>query len=238
MLANILQYTRPPLQPKIISPKISIVPEVEKPWQDSGNVSKCLVRAERESHSGTSTSIGTLLFVFNNLCVITDMCIGGGENGNGEAQLPLGILGLDVGQGQAANQNRQQLKTSPTSPRHLGLCWSGSQNDRRGLGVTLHRKIKCICRGSSLSPVPQQVCWNCRNLHTVLARFQAHPENKHLSFQRMVEMIIIFLGWWWWGGECQKYKHFANHYVPLVCKLWVYLWDIYLLVYSSPKIII
>lgn len=48
VLANILQYTRPLLQPKIISPEISIVPEVEKLWQDSGSVSKCLVRAERE----------------------------------------------------------------------------------------------------------------------------------------------------------------------------------------------
>lgn len=31
-------------------------------------------------------------------CVLLHTCIGGGENGSGEAQLPLGILVLDVGQ--------------------------------------------------------------------------------------------------------------------------------------------
>lgn len=58
-----------------------VVPEVEKPWQDSGNGRKDLVRAERKGHDGVGTSVGTR--------VLLQASVGGGQNRSGAAQLPL-----------------------------------------------------------------------------------------------------------------------------------------------------
>lgn len=65
---------------------MSVVPEVEKPLQNSGNVRKYLVRAERKGHGGTGTSVGTY--------VLLQVSVGGGQNRSGEAQLHLDTPGL------------------------------------------------------------------------------------------------------------------------------------------------
>lgn len=63
-----------------------VVPGVEKPWQDSGNVRKYLVRAERKGHGGAGTSVGTY--------VLLQVSVGGGQDRSVEGQLSLDIPGL------------------------------------------------------------------------------------------------------------------------------------------------
>lgn len=152
--------------------------------------------------------------------------LGEGGRKGGEALLALSFPGLRSDQGQAASWKRQQLKASPIYSHTQG-CWSGSQEAGRGRGVTLQADQVHV--QEELAQSTPRVCWNSRNCHTALASLQACPENRHLCFQRMVAMITFS-----WGKKCQKDKYFVNHCMSPACKLWVYLWNIYLLVYSPP----
>lgn len=60
--------------------------------------------------------------------------------------------------------------------RHLGTHWQSMWTEE-----ALNKQV-------AWSLVQQQVAGNSSNLHTALACFQVRPENKHLCFQKTVEM--------------------------------------------------